>query len=149
MAPVSNKGGNSRDKGKRHSNPYDSVYKLIRQFFNFCQAEDESCDKFLKLFLDLSSSLKLSGIDVTTHSHLTYMECKKLIKADPNKSKTLAKKEADSSSSEALTSMDFLSSSDYNRFGSLITDLRQDVLKRNNNYPKTVTSAYDMLTCFE
>ena len=94
-------------KEDRHSNPYDSVYKLIRQFFNFCQAKDESCDKFLKRFLDLKSSLKLSGIDMTTCSHLTDMEYKKLVKADPNKSTTLAKKDAALSSSEALTSKFF------------------------------------------
>ena len=34
-------------KGARRSNPSDSVYKLIRQYLNFCQAADESCDKFL------------------------------------------------------------------------------------------------------
>ena len=52
------------------------------------------CDKFLKRFLYLSSSLKLEGIGVTIHSHRTDMEYKKLIKADPNKSKALEKKEA-------------------------------------------------------
>ena len=40
----------------------------------------------------------------------------------------MAKKEAASSSSEALTSIG-LSSSDYNRFRYLIADLRQDILK--------------------
>ena len=81
-------------KEERHSNTYDSVYKLIRQFLNFRQAEDESCDTFLKRFLDLISSLKLSGIDVTTHSHLTDIEYKNLVKAEPNKSTALANKEA-------------------------------------------------------
>ena len=52
-------------------------------------------------------------------------------------------------SSEALTAMSFLSSSYYNIFGSLIIDLRQDMIKGNNNYPRNVTSAYDMLTRFE
>ena len=72
-----------------------------------------------------------------------------MIKVDSNKSTASAKKEASSSSSEALTSMVFLSSSDYNRFGYLIVDLRQYMLKGNNNYPRNVTSAYDMLTSFE
>ena len=76
---------------------------------------------------------------------MTDMECKKLIKAYPNKSATLAKKEAASSSPEALTSMVLLSSSDYNIFRFLMADLRQDIPKGNNNYPKTVTSAYDMI----
>ena len=57
------------------------------------------------------------------------MSCKKLIKAYPNKSTALAKKDAASSSYEALKAMVFLSNPDYNRFGSLIVDLRQDVLK--------------------
>ena len=61
----------------------------------------------MKRFLDLSSPLKLSGIDVTTHSHLIDMECKNMIKADPKKSTALANKKAASSSSEALTSMFF------------------------------------------
>ena len=74
---------------------------------------------FLKRFLDLSSSFKISGIDMTTQSHLIDMECKKLIKADPNKSTELAKKEATSLSSEALTSI-VLSSSDYKILGYLI-----------------------------
>ena len=106
-------------------------------------------NKFLKGFLDLSSSIKLSSIDVKNHSHLTDMEFKKLIKSDLNKSKALAKKEAASSSSEALTSMILLSSSDYNIFGSKIADLIQDMLKGNNNYTRTVTTANDLLTHFE
>ena len=64
-------------------------------FFDFRQAEDESCDKFLKRFLDLISSLKLSGVDVTTHSHLKDMEFKKIIKEEPKKNTELIKKEAD------------------------------------------------------
>ena len=70
-------------KEERYSNPYNSLYKLIRQFFHFHQAEDELFDKFLKSFLDLRSSLHLSGVDVTTQSRLTDIECKNLIKADP------------------------------------------------------------------
>ena len=88
-------------KEERHSDLYDSVYKLIINF-QFFQAKDESCENFLECYLDLSSPLKLLGIDVTTHSPLTYMECKKLIKADPNKSTASEKKEAASSSYEAL-----------------------------------------------
>ena len=90
-------------KEERNLNPYESVYKLIRQFLNFCQAEDESCDKFLKCFQDLSSSLKLSGIETKNHSHLQDIEYKKLVKSYPKMSTTLAKKEAALSSSEALT----------------------------------------------
>ena len=82
-------------KEEGHSNSYDSVYKLIRQLFNFCQAEDESSEKLLKRFLYLSSPLNISGIGVKTHSHQIDMECKKLIKADPNKSKASAKKKDD------------------------------------------------------
>ena len=77
------------------------------------------------------------------------MEYNKLVKSDPNKSITLAKKEAALSSSESLTSMVFLSSSNYNRLLSRIADLRQDMLKINNYYPMNVTSAYDMITRFE
>ena len=86
---------------------------------------------------------------MTTHSHLTDMEYKKLVKLDPKKSTTLAKKEAASLSFKDLPSIVFLSSSDYNIFGSLIADLRQEILKVSNNYPRNVTSAYDMLTHFE
>ena len=77
------------------------------------------------------------------------MEFKKPIKSDPDKNVTLAKKESTSSSSEALTEMVFLPSSDYNRFSSLITDLRQDTMKGNNKYPRTVTNKYDMLKSFK
>ena len=129
-------------KEQRHSHLYEYVYKLIRKFLNVRQAEDESCVKFLKRFLDLSSPLKLSGTNMTTHINLIDMKYKNLVKADPNKSTALAKKDSTSSSSEAQTSMGFLSSSDYNRLISLITDLRQDMLKRNNSYPRNVTSAY-------
>ena len=62
---------------------------------------------FLRRFLYLSSSLKLSGIDVMSQSHLADMEFKKLIKADPSKNATLAKKEVALSSFEALAAMFF------------------------------------------
>ena len=77
------------------------------------------------------------------------MKFKNIIKVDPNKITALAKKEASLSYYEALTAMIFLSSSYYNKFVFLITDLRQDVLKGNNNYPRNLTSAYDMITRFE
>ena len=73
----------------------------------FYQAKYESCNKFPKCFLDLRSSLKHSAINVTTLSHLTDIECKKFIKADPNKITVSAKKEESSLSSEALTTMFF------------------------------------------
>ena len=72
-----------------------------------------------------------------------------MIKVDPIKSTASAKREAASSSSEALPAMVFLSSSDYNRFIYLITYLRQYMLRGKTNYPRTVTSTYDMLTSFE
>ena len=93
----------------------------------------------MKRVLDLRSSLRLSGINVTTHSHLKDMEYKKMIESDPKNSTESKKKEAASSSSEALTAMIFLSSSYYNRFGFLIAYLRQEILKVKNNYPRTVT----------
>ena len=43
----------------------------------------------------------------------------------------------------------FLSSSDYNRLGSLIAELRQEMFKEKKNYPRNVTSAYDMLINFD
>ena len=75
------------------------------------------------------------------------MGYKNLIKAYPNNSTASANKEAASSSSETLTAI-VLSGSYYNRFRALITYLRQDMLKGNNNYPGTSTSAYDILTRF-
>ena len=60
-------------KEESHSNTYDSAYKLVSHFFNYRRAEDESCENNLKRFLDIRSSLNLSGIYVTTHGHLTGM----------------------------------------------------------------------------
>ena len=94
-------------KEEKHSNPYDSMYKLIRQLFNYWQAEDESCNKFLKRFLNLSLSLKISGIDVTTNRHLIDTDNKNMTTADPNKNTILANKEATSSASEDLAAMVF------------------------------------------
>ena len=93
--------------------------------------------------------IKLPGINVTTHSHLKDMEYKKLIKLDTHKNATLAKREAALSSSEALTEIVFISSSNYNRIGSLIIDLRQEMLKGKNYYLRTFTNAYDLITSFE
>ena len=75
------------------------------------------------------------------------MKCKKLIKSYPSKNATLAKNEAASSSSGALTAIFFLSSSDHNISGSLIPDLIQYMLKVSDKYPSTFTNAYNMLTC--
>ena len=93
--------------------------------------------------------LKFPGINATTHIHLKDMEYKKLIKLDTNKNATLVKKEAALSSSEALTEIVFLSSSNYNRLGYLIVDLRQDMMKGKKYYLSTFTNAYDLLTRFE
>ena len=89
--------------------------------------------KITKKFIDLSLSLKLSGIYVTTQSRLTDTKEKNLTTSDPNKNTTLAKKEDTSSASEALTEIIFLSRSDYNRFVSLIFNLKQDMLKGSDN----------------
>ena len=61
----------------------------------------------MKHFLDLRSLLKLSGTDVTNHSHLKETEYNKLIKSDPNNIKKWQIRRPASSSSEALTAMVF------------------------------------------
>ena len=42
-----------------------------------------------------------------------------------------------------------LSRPDYNRFGSLIADLKKEMLKGNDNHPMNFTNTYDMLMHFE
>ena len=129
---------------EKKSNIYDSVYKIIGQLFNLWQVEYKWRNKTLIRILDLSSLLKISGIDVTTHSPLIYTDKKKLTTAD----KKWSKKEATSPAYEARTAMFFKSISDYNRFGFLIEDLKQDILKGKNNHPRNVTSTYDMIKRF-
>ena len=60
-----------------------------------------------KTFLDLSLTLKLSGIDVKTYSHKIYIENKNLMTENTNIKKTLLNKEVTSSYSEALTAIVF------------------------------------------
>ena len=93
--------------------------------------------------------LKLPGINATTHSNLKDIEFKKLIKVYTIKNLTLKNKESASSSSEALTAMVFLSSSDYDRFVSIIAYLRQDMPKGNYNYLSIATNTYAMIKRFE
>ena len=57
----------------------------------------------MKLFLDLSSSLKLLCIRAMTKNNPIDIECKNLVKPDPKNNTELEKKEAALSSSEALT----------------------------------------------
>ena len=83
------------------------------------------------------------------YSHLKDMECNNLIKEEPSKNSILAKKEAASSYSEALTEMVSMYSSEYSIFVSPIEDLSQDTYKGNDKYPRTLTNTYDMLTHFE
>ena len=65
--------------GSREEYPYLGVYWLLRQFFNFKQGEHKCNNAFLKQFLELSSSLKQSKVNVMEHEHLKEIEFKHLM----------------------------------------------------------------------
>ena len=56
-----------------------AVYRLLRQFFNFRQGENESNNSFLKRFLKLNSSLTQAEINATKHNYLAKIETKVLL----------------------------------------------------------------------
>jgi hypothetical protein len=134
---------------ERNVSPYLAVYRLLRQFFNFRQGEQESNDSFLKRFLELSSSLKQVEVNSVDHNHLAKIEKKALLDEDVKISAFEATKQGKSIASEALTAMGFLNSVKGNVFGPLLKELQNDTLKGNDNYPSTVTRAYDLLNRYE
>jgi hypothetical protein len=92
---------------ERNVSPYLAVYRLLRQFFNFRQGEQESNDSFLKRFLELSSSLKQAEVNSVDHDHLATIEKKALLDEDNTLSVHEATKQGKSIASEALTVMFF------------------------------------------
>lgn len=134
---------------ERNVSPYLAVYRLLRQFFNFRQGEQESNDGFLKRFLELNSSLKQAEINSVDHDHLATIEKKALLDEDNTLTAHEATKQGKSIASEALTAMVFLNSAKGNVFGPLLKELQNDMMKGNDNYPSTVTRAYDLLNRYE
>ena len=134
---------------ERNVSPYLAVYRLLRQFFNFRQGEHESNDGFLKRFLELNSSLKQAEVNATDQDHLAKIEADTLMEEDSTLSTYEATKQGQSMASEALMAMVFLNSAKINVFGPLLKELQNDMMKGNDNYPSTVTRAYDLLNRYE
>ena len=126
-----------------------AVCRLLRQFFNLRQGENENNDSFLKRFLELSSSLKQADINAKKHDHLAKIEIKVLLEENDGLSEYEATKQGQNIASEALTAIVFLNSAKGNVFSPLLKELQNDMMKGNNNYLSSVTRAYDLLNRYE
>ena len=133
--------------GKRTSNACKTTYKTGMQCYTFRQAEDEPCEAFLKRFLDFVSNMELAGVDVIHHPYLEELEERtRLKKENPAKTEEAATREAMTNVAEAYRAVTFLMAADSKRFLPLWADLRQeDMLKGQDNFPKMVTRAYNII----
>jgi hypothetical protein len=67
---------------------------------------------------------------------------------DPNAATKDEKADAKKAAQEQYLAVAFLRRSDRNRYGQLLVDLENAYTRGNDRYPKTVTSAYSLLTNF-
>jgi len=116
------------------ANPALSLHEQLMIFFNTRQGINKSDDDYLSRFNSRFKNLEMAG---GGHIFCSPDLLKKKLQ-DANDDEITAE-------TERFNAMCFLLRSDDTRYGELLDDLRRGVHRGRDEYPKTVTSAYELL----
>jgi hypothetical protein len=98
---------------------------------------------YLEVFQNTGDVIEHSGGSIGNHPGIEEAIAQKKDIVEPNAEQTvMIKKEAQ----EEYLAAAFLLNSDRARYASLLQDLENDHLQGQDNYPKTITAAYNVLT---
>ena len=115
-----------------HSQPLDSYYKTFKAHVEVLEHYGANVGGDTAFLKDVESSMTTSRpTNLTSPTYLTDMNVFTSTRAK------LARNKA--------TAISFLKRSDHNKYGSLWTDLQNQYSRGNDQYPKNLTAAYELL----
>jgi hypothetical protein len=121
-----------------------ALHKAIRRFYRFYQTKDMSNTMFLENFQTLVSVVEYYGGTIGTDPKGAKAE---LIKEgiDVDNVSDASKRKAMETAKNRYLAMTMLTAADVTRYSRLLEDLDNDYTKGNDNYPRTVTKAYNLI----
>ena len=124
------------NRGNKHYN----AYKLLMEFNRTYQKENESEQAWLDRFQAAVETLSLAGCD-----HIFYSNELCSLPSGVDKDDDEAVQAAIDIEKQKFQAMYFFMRSDKSKFGQLQDNYYLDMIKGQDNYPTTVTAAYDVL----
>ena len=123
----------------QRGNKYYNAYKILMEFNRTYQKENETEQAWLDRFQASVDTLALAGCD-----HIFY--CQSLhASAGSSGNDDEADKAEREAEKQKFQAMYFFMRSDKAKFGRLQDDFYLDMIKGHDNFPTTVTAAYDIL----
>jgi hypothetical protein len=122
-----------------------SLHLAAQQFYSCKQSKRMTTQSYIKEFQSRIDVIKESGGSIGYSPEMVKRLCKerKTPLKDMDKAATLAiQREAE----ERYLAIAILIGADRSRFGTLLKDLQNDYLQKRDNYPKTMTESYNLLT---
>jgi len=103
-------------------------------------------DAYLNRFREAVQTLEFAGIKIFDHDGLTKLETKRILALAGQITATADQKtKTKETAAEAFKAVCLLENADPKRFLSLFNDLRKDMIKKLDNFPKNVVEGFDML----
>ena len=133
---------------QRTQNTYELAFTLIRNLVNLRQQENETTEVYMDRFRKSVQILDFAGLNLFDHSSLQKMELKKIMDKkglDVSAATTTETEQASKVSVECSKSVFMLENADPYCFLTLFTDLRKDIIKKHDNFPRTVVETFEML----
>lgn len=114
-----------------------SIHEAKRRFFMYYQERNMTCQQYLERFQN--------RVDVITHCGGNIGEDTGVAEVLKVNNAKLIDAEEKSEARERYLACAFLFGSDRNRYGRLLEDIENDYTQGRDNYPKTVTAAYNLI----
>ena len=133
---------------QRTQNTYELAFTLIQNLVNLRQQEHESTEAYMDRFRESVQTLKFAGLNLFENTSLKNMKLQKIMDKkglDVTAATATETDQATKVSIECFKSVFMLENADPRRFLTLFTDLRQDMIKKHDNFPCTVIETFYML----
>jgi hypothetical protein len=131
------------------SNPSANLFLLMKNLYNNRQGPDETVETYAKRFEHMTTSIELAGGELFHHPGLQKIGLKKMLGERAPLATQDDISNAQQVATEAYKAVVFLECADSNRYMTLWQTLRNEALIGQDNYPRTMTKTYDILTKYK
>ena len=122
----------------RSANVYHSLYRAIRSLYTIRQGDNEQLDSLTKRIEGAAQTVKLSNGAIAPYQDMIDLEQADDASLTSDKALDLVE--------QKFLAIVLIESAHPRKFGSVRTDLQNDMLKGVDNYPHSLSDAYNMLT---
>ena len=124
--------------------PVLAIHTKLRKFYTSHQSSSSSCDEYFETMSNLRDIISHCGGVIVNHLFLVEKFLKDADPTDPLHPTEDETAVAKTATEEAYMATSFLSGINNTRYGALPNDLHNEFHMVFNEYPKTLTSAYDL-----